>query len=174
MLYHCTQSQPSLSKDLHDRVVQWCIQNNWSYQKLTWLAAQLTQLLIFWCTTMSMEPQQTHTERDKLNILSTWMQGYRMVNEAVQCAVIFWLSFRFGQWEQDWPGVKTTLLDLSTAQVEVCRTSLWMRVSGQRERIVVEHTKIVIHPMIICLAMGKVAHNDTKKIEVFNELCKWL
>ena len=39
-----------------------------------------------------MEPQQTHTERDELNILSTWMQGYRMVDEAVQYAAIFQLS----------------------------------------------------------------------------------
>ena len=52
----------SLSRDLHDRVVQWHIQNNWYQSWLTWLAAQLVQLLRFSCTTMYMEPQQTHTE----------------------------------------------------------------------------------------------------------------
>ena len=32
----------------------------------------------------------------------------------------------------------------------------------------------IIDLMIICLAMGKLVHEDTKKIEVFNELCKQL
>ena len=32
----------------------------------------------------------------------------------------------------------------------------------------------VIYSMIICLAMGKLARDDAKKIKVFNELCKRL
>ena len=88
-----------------------------------------------------MKPRQTHTERDELNILNTWMQGYRMVNKAVQCGVIFRVSFKFDQWEQDWQGMENTLLEVSIAQVEVHRTWLWMRVSGQRERSAVERTQ---------------------------------
>ena len=42
-------------------------------------------------------------------------------------------------------------------------------------RSAVERTqRFVIYPMIICLAMGKLARDDAKKIEVFNELCKRL
>ena len=41
--------------------------------------------------------------------------------------------------------------------------------SGQRKRSAVERTqRFEIYPMIICLAMGKFARDDTKKIEVFN------
>ena len=155
-------------------MIGWC---NGAFRKtghtkswLTWLAAQLTQLLIFWCITMSMEPQQTHTERDELYILSTWMQGYRMVNKAVQCAVIFWLSFRCDQWEQDWQGMEATLLEVSIAQVEVHRTWLCTRVSGQRERSAVECTQRLYLPNDHLFDCGKVGMWQCKK----NQSVQWI
>ena len=45
---------------------------------------------------------------------------------------------------------------------------------AKREECGRAHTKTVIYTIIICLAMGKLARDDAKKIEVFNDLCKRL